>query len=217
VGSLFGYGANQLGHIHRLGSTTSPMMILWANSHHPHASIVISYTASAAPSGAGDHPQPSHWCARGVAGLSNHGGAQADRTSPRRSNGEHRARRQADHLLGDASQDQMSETGASMRGHDDQVHLLGRRRLQNFLIGYAQLHETSHGHVSDFGLWEQECQLPAGVPLQRSSSGRATSIAYAGTSMTWSSDSFAPKVCARSNAEGTACFEGAEKSAACGW
>jgi hypothetical protein len=60
----------------------------------------------------------------------------------------------------------MTKAGSSVRGHDDQVHLLGRRGLQDPLIGHAQLHEPGHLHMGRFGLWEQERQLLAGVPFQ---------------------------------------------------
>jgi hypothetical protein len=80
--------------------------------------------------------------------------------------GQHRAECGAHDALGDASHDQMAESGAATGGHDDQVHVFGFSNLDDLSVWCPCHHAASDLYRDALGRWEDGLKLKAPLALQ---------------------------------------------------
>jgi len=80
---------------------------------------------------------------------------------------EHRARRSANDLFGDAAKKQVGDASASPRSHDDEIDLLFLRIPEDLRDGAARQHCQVRLQLATLGLAEQVVKLIAGFLLDR--------------------------------------------------
>jgi hypothetical protein len=132
--------------------------------------------------------------------------------------GQHRAECGAHDALGDASHDQMAESGAATGGHDDQVHVFGFSNLDDLSVWCPCHHAASDLYFDALGRWQDALKLKAPLALQVFNQWHAHTlrdIAFnreCGSSTTCRNRSFAPNFRASSYAYSSACVEKSEQS-----